>query len=736
MSSLKKENLISTISSSEFIGRTKEIEKILLHSKKTTNPGGLLVLSSPGMGLSEILKQVYDRLFYDLEIIPVYFSFKSTDMTIKKAALRFLQTFLHQTVSFRRQDKAILDSSPDNFEVADLAFSIDSLWVNSLLKSCKNDNYPNNEDAFIKNCLSAPLRATAHNAMPFVMIDDLHEAENLEGETNLLEDLKAIYDRADFPFVLAGRRRFLYNFSKTGDTKLNESEILEIKPLNFKDTGILAENLAAKYNVKINPQTRDLIVRKFSGNPTFINFLFQTAHQNKYDLNDFQKVARVYAKEIFGGRIKNYYKTILDKIAPNFEIQKNIIKILNDSFMLEGEKIPFELWKNHMRLANKEFYRVNKLLNIHEIIRISSYFVEAMDENEVLSDYINARFKLEIGAQPRVLVIAEALSKYLKRAPDTLAKFHKTRSAIGLRKLLGTFDRQKVPTDLIDYADFEANLRDAEDSKVWQKLKHSTKHIYLPQITFSAATGAFYPLINKFTEIEQTAVALGYKDANYTDENEIVWLAAEIDVEFEADKETTEFWCDRFEMVALMCGFTKYQIWLIAPEGFTLDALETLKQRNAYGSSRKQIDLLKRFLKFEKALGERSDSNEYELIMAFEEGFELVATNAVFEIARQYNFPTKATNQIKTALVEALINTSEYASINSLKILQKFKVEANKLTITVSEQGISQSGKRSSKISASNDRLSWGRGLIITLMDEVIFEQVGESRSISMTKYL
>src|SRR5262245_2744362 len=76
-----------------FIGRDRELEEVLRHAK--SEDGGLLILSAPAEGVSELLHQTYDRLFSEQgEIIPFYFAFSDNDRTVENTINRFLQTFL------------------------------------------------------------------------------------------------------------------------------------------------------------------------------------------------------------------------------------------------------------------------------------------------------------------------------------------------------------------------------------------------------------------------------------------------------------------------------------------------------------------------------------------------------------------------------------------------------------------------------------------------------------------
>ncbi len=727
----KRENILSTISAENFIGRTEETDFILHHAKEEERElRGLLVLSAPKLGASELLRQIYDRLFYEQpEKIPFYFRLKKSDKTAKNAALRFLQTFLLQTVAFRRNDKKILDASPDVCEISQLAQPSDGYWIDRLIETCQSKSKLNNYSTFIKNCLSAPLRAAANEAKVFVMIDDVHESLHLENGDLFLEILREVFSHSNTNFVIAGRRRFVFDEFYSGNFKT-----LEIKPLSLSDAGFLAENLAKTFSIKINDQTRDLLAEQLKGNPLFIKSVFEAA--NVSSLESYHTVEKIYADEIFGGKIGNYFDEIFNEIAPDIETDQDILGLLYDALTVETGKMPLESWQNRSGLKGGEFYGAIQLLNIHEFIRVSSNQIEAMSENQALTDYITARFRLEILAENRALVIAEMLSDFLKRAPRLMAKFYRRTSAIGLRELLAVFDYQEIPAALLDYSQFKNDLKGASNAEILKFLANDENKIHLPQVAFAAHTVAFYPSIEQFVEKERSAVAFGFLEPNYTDENQIVWVAAEIDSKLEATAELAAFWCDRLEMVALMCNFLKFKVWLVAPEGFSPEASEVLRKRNAYGSSKKQIELLIEYLGAEITISEKVNPNEFEMVVPMGEDTELIAAHAVEEVARRYNFPSKAINQIKTALVEACINASEHSHSPDRKIYQKIAFEDDRIIITVSNRGLRLQDKNAEQINPDEGRRGWGLKLMQKLMDEVKFEQVDDGTRISMVKYL
>src|SRR5688500_9374275 len=125
--------------------------------------------------------------------------------------------------------------------------------------------------------------------------------------------------------------------------------------------------------------------------------------------------------------------------------------------------------------------------------------------------------------------------------------------------------------------------------------------------------------------------------------------------------------------------------------------------------------------------------------------YELIAANTVEQIARRLNFRPEAINQIKTAIVEASINASEHSLSPDRKIYQRFRVEDDKLVITIASRGVVPLNvggidepeiQEDESVDAADQRRGWGLKLIKTLMDGVEFERVDEGTSLRMTKYL
>ena len=312
-----------------------------------------LLLAAPSNGASELLRQTYDHLFFEQEeIIPVYFAVRKSDGSAYNAALRFLQSFLVQAVAFRRRDPKILDSSPEVCELAEIAVPQDGYWIDRLIETCQASSKLNDDRAFISQALSAPLRAAAHGARVFVMIDDLHNAEYFDGGIDLLEELREIFSRTGIPFVFSGHRRFLFGNGSRGP---------------FARTAFIYRRRAAGGKPRAEIQGRDQrpnprsYRRPTAGQSGQDQIPDQGGREKKLDLDSFQRVEQLYTDELFGGRLGKQYEALFSRIVPNPDVQRSILGLLYDSLDTGNVKTPIESWQNRTGLDDAEFYRVINL---------------------------------------------------------------------------------------------------------------------------------------------------------------------------------------------------------------------------------------------------------------------------------------------------------------------------------------------------------------------------------------
>src|SRR5882762_3914141 len=127
--------ILSRVPGGEFIGRTEELTKIIVHPERR-DVRGLLLLLEPSAGVSELFRQAYDRLFHRRgATIPIYFSLPQEETTPVSAAIEFLNTFLAQYLAFRRYEPALVHASLTLGDLLALAPPPDYEWIEHLIEA-------------------------------------------------------------------------------------------------------------------------------------------------------------------------------------------------------------------------------------------------------------------------------------------------------------------------------------------------------------------------------------------------------------------------------------------------------------------------------------------------------------------------------------------------------------------------------------------------------------------------
>jgi serine/threonine-protein kinase RsbW len=736
--------VLGRVTQQEFVGRTGELERIMAQAKPENAGRGLLLLMEPSAGVSELLRQAYDQIFNQRsEVIPIYFAITRNETTAVSAAIEFLNTFVQQYIAYRRDEPVVSDAPLTLQELLEKALPADLEWIEQLVDSYSRLRFGNDDKALVRFCLGAPQRIPPGRGRPLVMVDGAQLAEYLNGTVVLGTEILRVFSRGGFSFVLAGLRRQMLEAAHEAECNFELLDTLHLEQLNATEASLLVEHVARRHKVETSPEVRDLLVQQFAGSPFFISTFLQAAREKHTPLNSHLDCERLYVDELFGGHIHRHYANLLEEISPRRDTRHFLIRLLWEAAAGEEKTSSFEVWRKRLRIAAAEVEEVLHRLHVQEFVNWDATTVEAGTGPQAWKDYLKIRYRLDVLSEPRALVVAEMLADSLKRAPHTMARRYKQQAHAGLRELISGFNWQRVPAVLFNYKDFSERYKGAESETIVSGLAGETELLKLPQTVHAASCVAFSSEMRQVCEEDRCLVAHTFEEGTYSDARQVIWLAADIESKLEVDVDVARVWCDRFDVLARRLGFSRYQIWLISNEGFNEEASKLLGQRKAFGSSRQQLGLISLRIGENTAnpLVTAGDPNEFLVVVPMGEDNELIAASTAEQIARRLTFRPEAINQIKTAIVEACINASEHSFSPDQKIYQRFRVESDRLVITVSSRGIvpanlNGANSRSEAREAAEERRGWGLKLIRTLMDEVEFERVDDGTSLRMTKYL
>jgi len=737
--------VLGRVTREDFVGRVAELDRVVDQASADKRGRGLLLLMEPSAGVSELLRQAYDQLFNRRnEAIPIYFAFTRHETTAVSAAIEFLNSFLQQYVAYRRNEPALCHSALTLQELVELAPSSDLQWIEQVVQLYARVRFSNDTRELVRFCLSIPQRVPQGAGRPFVILDGAQLAEDLNGDLVLGPELLRVFTRSGFAFVLAGLRRQILNAAHEAQCNFERLDFLRLEQLSSEEAHLLVDHVARRQQVPMSREARDLMVQQFAGSPFFITSFLQAARERHTALVSYLDCERLYADELLGGHIHYHFEDLLEEIAPQLDTRLSLIQQLWESCASDEQSASVEAWRKRLRISGTEIDEVLRHLHIHELLNWKGATVDATTGPQTWKDYLKVSYRLGVLNEPRALVVADAITDALKRAPHTMALHYRQLAHLSLREVVSQFDCQRVPRILFDYSAYSQKYKGAPEAEIVQGLEEEVDVLKLPQIVHIATGESFNSDLRQVCEEDKCFVAHGFENGTYSDAQAVIWLVAEIDSKLEVETDLAELWSERLDSLARIHGFRRYQSWLISNEGFSSEASGRLARRGAFSSSKAQLELLVDHLGVAAAQRNEVESpDEFLMVVPMGADNELMAASTVEHIARRLRFDSTAINQIKTAVVEACINASEHSFSPDRKIYQRFRVENGKLTITISSRGILPSvgsgiaSKTTTEFDdAAEERRGWGLKLIRTLMDEVEFEKVDEGTCLRMTKYV
>ncbi|HLM24083.1 MAG TPA: hypothetical protein VK274_03455, partial [Pyrinomonadaceae bacterium] len=650
--------ILGRVTQQDFVGRAGELDRIMAHSQPANAGRGLLLLMEPSAGVSELLRQAYDQIFNRRsDVIPIYFAITRNESTAVSAAIEFLNTFLQQYIAYRRDEPVVSHAPLTLHDLLELAPPADFEWIEQLVESYTRLRFSNDDKALVRFCLGAPRRIPPGRGRPLVMVDGAQLAEYLNGAVVLGTEILRVFGRGGFSFVLAGLRRQILEAAHDAKCDFELLDLLRLERLDASEAALLVDHVARRQQVATSEAARDLLVQQFAGSPFFISIFLQAAREKRTSLLSYLDCERLYVDELFGGHIHRHFADLLEEISPRLDTRHLLVRLLWEAAAGEEQTSSFEVWRKRLHMTASELEDVLHRLHVQEFVNWDETTVEAGTGPQAWKDYLKIRYRLDVLNEPRALVVADALAGSLKRAPHTMARHYKQIANAGLRDLISRFNCQRVPAVLFNNKTFTDKYKGSENETIISGLAAETEHFKLPQTIHLASCSAFNSDMRQICEEDHCLIAHTFEEGTYTDAQEVIWLAADIESKLEVDVDVARAWCERFENLANSFGFTRFQIWLISNEGFSEEANRLLVRRKALGSSRQQLELLA------SRLGETvassvlptGDPNEFLMVVPMGEDNELIAASTAEQIARRLTFRPEAINQIKTAIVEACI---------------------------------------------------------------------------------
>jgi serine/threonine-protein kinase RsbW len=742
--------ILSRLSDQDFAGREVVVARVCSIPRATDrndndSVSNALLLGAPRAGATEILRKSFDRLFNEGgDVLPFYYVLRRSCLDPFEFARDYFSQFLSQFLAFRRNDPTLIASAEEPAAVINRAAPAeDYLFIRSMVDGFTRALQSEDTALLLRAAFSFPGVAAAHTGLkPLVMIDDSHR---IEGTQLHSEFIRALAGGGTLPqrgpaYVVTGLRRLVTDLIPPDQEIFNRIEVIQVEQMSNESLEYITRRRAGQFGIETTDSTIELIIQQLNRDLFYTRAILDAAASHGSSLKSFMEFERLYTSEVLGGRIGHYLDALLRDIAPDPGNQRAVLEAL--AFVTEaGAGVPIDAVTERMGASASDCETLLGRLHSREMLDMSYGFVEAAGD-QVLADYVRAKYRSGITGAPRPVAGEELLSEKLKHSYRLMMSRYNRAIESQAVELLSRFDFQSVPASLFDHVAYDKRYRGMSRVQVRRALEDEQEQVRVPQVV----------IVHDLGPGEQPGVtwrlltATGFEGGIYTDANEILWMIALINSKEPLDLETLGRIDQHLEPAlrgkrAKSSTMSRAVRWYISKEGFSAVASERLSSLHAYRSTFLHLDLIQDYLTRLALSGQARPASEFELVIPVEGEAELIAARTAEQIARAADFDQESINQIKTALIEACINAAEHGDSPDRKIHQRFAIDEDKLIITVSNKGKTfgrANGQSTPSMDVPPAKGPRGRGLQIirALMDEVEFERTDDGARLVMTKYL
>jgi hypothetical protein len=724
----------------EFFSRNSDVEKLFqagLDVARSLQPSCFLT-GNRKSGKTEILKRVYNRMFWDQDVVVPFFHPFSNSFNSAEAFCReyFFRNIL-QFVGFLRKDPMLVMADEFNLgRIIQLAYESKCSWLVEILDDFQAYSHDRDLQAAAKLAIAFPATASMKAGLrAFVILDDFHRIASLpsaEEMGHVTANFMLALQSRQAPHLFSGSlKTVLKSLFKTAELP-GSVDVVPLRPLKSAEAQLLFERLCQRFDVAYEPDLSLLVVQQLDNNPFYQRILVQTARRESGDFLGVRKFADLYSRALTEGNLHLYFNSLLHSTTLN-PLEK--IKALELLQLCSQKPLDFSIFRYFKNREGVEGYDFEKIMNALDQLTLVDYGlgVVASIQDSVFKDWIEWNFSHKISGTPLHQVSYRVTSAVLNRLSRSLQLRKYTDKTEQIRQFMLSMDCETVPGLLFDYARFHAE-QDNELSLSPAANLEQAPELTLPEMISVNIVGTGLPGALDFSD--QILVGRGFAGRRYANNTEIAWLVAYCPTADTVGLEEIERFYHKCQLAIQQEGLKSVKYWLLGEHRFNEAALSFAARYQIQTSNSAQFNrlyslLLKPATSSEDQIDPK-DLVSYEMIIPMVSDAELVAVRALEQIAENVEFDEKSKGQVRMALIEACINAKDAASSQTERIRLKFQTAPDRLITHLHYEPLAANealtGKEATK--------GWSVKMLQTLMDEVKLCHTHHGLELVMTKYL
>lgn len=390
----------------KYFNRNNELETLqgIASEAKAGDASSIFLSGKPGTGKTELLRQLFNRLFtHQDNAIPFFYSVSTSFVSAEDFSRDYICRFLLQGLAFLNKERSLLDTEVYYLEdIVQLAKEKEAQWAVDIMDNylrVKEKNRPINLFLF---ALSVPYRCYLSTDTPVVlMIDDFHNTRNFyELDPGENRDLWMHFGNSInlrfAPFIFTGLQSELHKmfFEETSFGK--DLELFSLTGLNRDDAVKYFESLCKMYGVNIDGELLGFI-DVFDGNPSYIKSFTQAVRQSARTFSE-DDFLEIYLKEVTTGKMYTHWTSRLKSHIPKFDLRKPSLNFLHN-MCGNGAETDFSDLHESLSVGREELEKIVSMLHASGAVETGFSLLELADD-QILVDVIKGLYHREIYRDP------------------------------------------------------------------------------------------------------------------------------------------------------------------------------------------------------------------------------------------------------------------------------------------------------------------------------------------------
>jgi len=407
----------NAIPAEDYFNRENELHylKGLSELKKNALGGDVFLEGARGMGKTELLKQLYRLLYWEGDVVPFYYSFKTANLKGAYFAKDYFAGFVRQYLSFAKKEPSIAQSAAEPFErLMPAISSLGLYWLIDCIEDFQTHVVKNDFYWQIVAAISAPVIAAQKSGKPvIVMLDDFDAAaylyeSNLGDAQGLISLFRESMQNSLCPHVMTGSAGALETIF-TDHSLIGMTEQMRLGPLPEDVAAELFGAHLARLKIAVPPVGEAKFLAVLKGNPLYIRNLAKAAWKmRKKELHE-KDLIECYSFEVSDGETAFYWSSVLSRYMKTPALRRATLKLLMHSVENGG----FDDIKRLSVLSGvgeTETGVILAAMNASGVIR---------DKEAVLRDVIRCLYMKEIEGKTAVYAKEKIEAEYLSEKEES-----------------------------------------------------------------------------------------------------------------------------------------------------------------------------------------------------------------------------------------------------------------------------------------------------------------------------